>query len=243
MSVAHKTTKVILLSCAAAALIMLLASGVGYRNGWWDLGLAFNLIRYAFYVAATVGLLSAVVVVVKLKSQHRLDIALISTFVVTLACSAYVYHMRTQAYSLPPIHDITTDTVDVPQFNAIVALRADAPNSLDYGGPDIAQQQQRAYPTVAPIITLLNTQQAHDRALALAKSYRGWQVVSSDQQQGRIEVTVTTFWFGFKDDLVIRIRETAQGTRLDLRSVSRLGVSDVGANAKRIIRFIEGFNS
>ncbi len=244
MSALIKNIRFGLTGGALLAILMLLASGVGYRNEWWDLGLAFNLISYSFFAAATIATFSAAFIVANLlRKNGKLDIAVTLALVVTLACGGYIYNIRSQAYSLPPIHDITTDINDVPQFDAIVPLRANAPNPLEYGGSEIAEQQQKAYPEVKPVITGLNKQQAFDRAVNLAKSYSGWELVDSDLQEGRIEVTVTTFWFGFKDDVVIRIQKTGAGTRLDLRSISRLGKGDLGANAYRIIRFIEDFES
>jgi uncharacterized protein (DUF1499 family) len=62
----------------------------------------------------------------------------------------------------------------------------------------------------------------------------GWQIVDANASEGRIEATDTTFWFGFKDDIVIRVAATSGGSRIDVRSVSRVGRSDVGTNAKRI---------
>jgi uncharacterized protein (DUF1499 family) len=75
--------------------------------------------------------------------------------------------------------------------------------------------------------------QAFDRALAAARAM-SWEIVASDPAQGRIEATATTFWFGFKDDIVVRIAAEGAGSRLDVRSLSRIGKSDVGANARRI---------
>jgi uncharacterized protein (DUF1499 family) len=77
-------------------------------------------------------------------------------------------------------------------------------------------------------------QKAIDAARAL-----DWEIVASDAPAGRIEATATTMWFGFKDDIVVRVRpEAGGGSRVDVRSVSRVGQSDVGANAKRIREFI-----
>ena len=67
----------------------------------------------------------------------------------------------------------------------------------------------------------------------------GWQIVDANAREGRIEATATTFWFGFKDDVVVRIVPAPGGSRVDVRSVSRVGVSDVGANAKRVRDFLQ----
>jgi uncharacterized protein (DUF1499 family) len=67
----------------------------------------------------------------------------------------------------------------------------------------------------------------------------GWEIVDSDPERGRIEATATTFWFGFKDDVVVRVRPASEGSRIDVRSVSRVGRSDVGTNAERIEEYLE----
>ena len=82
--------------------------------------------------------------------------------------------------------------------------------------------------------------ESFDRVLVVAKTL-GWEIVNSDRRSGIVESTATTFWFGFKDDVVIRIREENGGTLIDLRSVSRVGMSDLGANAERIARFLAEF--
>ena len=137
-----------------------------------------------------------------------------------------------RARSVPPIHDITTDIADPPTFQAVVPLRANAPNTLDYD-PKAGEQQRQAYADVAPAAIAQPPAQVFERALAAARE-AGWEIVSSDPQAGRIEATDTTFWFGFKDDVVVRLTPDGSGTRVDVRSVSRVGRSDVGTNARRI---------
>jgi uncharacterized protein (DUF1499 family) len=145
------------------------------------------------------------------------------------------------ARSVPPIHDITTDTENPPQFDAILALRAEAPSSVEYGGESIASQQQEAYPEIQPILTDSSPDVAFTAALRAAHDL-GWNIVAQKPQQGRIEAVDTTFWFGFKDDVVIRIKAREKGSRVDIRSVSRVGRSDVGTNARRIREFIQAFH-
>jgi uncharacterized protein (DUF1499 family) len=134
---------------------------------------------------------------------------------------------------VPPIHDISTDTFDPPQFVALAQLRAAAPNGLKYGGPAIAAQQQKGYPDIKSLILKEPPQKAMQSAIDAARS-RGWEIVSSDAPTGRIEATDTTSWFGFKDDIVVRVRPEGSGSRIDVRSASRVGQSDIGANAQRV---------
>ena len=130
--------------------------------------------------------------------------------------------MILSARGAPPIHEITTDLQDPPPFVAVLSLRASAINPPEYGGAEVAAQQRRAYPDIQPLMLRLNASQAFQRALAVVHEL-GWEVVGSDAASGRIEAVDTTFWFGFKDDVVIRIREAGEGARVDVRSKSRVG--------------------
>jgi uncharacterized protein (DUF1499 family) len=141
------------------------------------------------------------------------------------------------AQRVPPIHDITTDTETPPAFVAILPLRAGAPNPAEYGGPEVAAQQRAGYPDLGPLILQVPLPQAFARALAAAHDM-GWEIIASEPAEGRIEATATTFWFGFKDDVVVRITPSGDGSRIDVRSVSRVGRSDVGTNAKRITIYL-----
>lgn len=116
-------------------------------------------------------------------------------------------------------------------------MRPPRPNSLDYTEA-VATAQRNAYPDIAPLNLPVPPREAFDRALAIVRA-RGWDVVSADADEGRIETTDTTFWFGFRDDVVIRVTPSAGGSRVDLRSVSRVGRGDAGTNAHRIRAFVE----
>lgn len=139
----------------------------------------------------------------------------------------------------PPIHNISTDMVDPPQFIAAVAQRGDNSNPLEYS-EELAQTQAKAYPDLASIVTTKSPADAFAHALAICAE-KGWSVYSQDADAGIIEAVDTTFWFGFKDDIVIRIKARESGSILDMRSVSRVGVSDLGLNASRIRGFITSF--
>lgn len=142
------------------------------------------------------------------------------------------------ATSTPPIHDVTTDTDDPPKFVAILPLRATAPNGSEYGGAKVAEAQHKGYPDLTGMELHSPPERAWGPALTAAKAM-GWDMVAADSAAGRIEATATTRWFGFKDDVVIRLRPAgSSATRLDVRSVSRLGGGDVGTNAKRIRAYL-----
>ena len=137
----------------------------------------------------------------------------------------------------PPIHDISTDTSDPPLFVDVLPLRAGARNSAAYGGSRVAELQKAAYPDIVPVDLAIAPGEVFTRALAAAKAM-GWALVAADSATGRIEATATTRVFRFKDDVVIRIRPHNGGSRCDVRSVSRIGGSDLGKNASRIREFI-----
>ncbi|MGE5299769.1 MAG: DUF1499 domain-containing protein, partial [Acidobacteriota bacterium] len=147
------------------------------------------------------------------------------------------WHWMQLASGLPPIHDITTDTESPPKFVAILPLRKKASNPPDYGGPAIAAQQHKAYPDIKPLILGVPPGEAFDKAIAVARKM-GWNIVDANKAAGRIEAVATTFWFGFKDDIAIRVEKSGAGSRVDIRSVSRVGVSDIGTNAVRIRKFL-----
>lgn len=140
------------------------------------------------------------------------------------------------ARAVPAIHDISTDTTNPPAFKAVLAQRADSPNSPVYAGAKVAAQQHKAYPDIKPLQFKASPDTVFTAALKTARDM-GWKIQANDAASGHIEATDTTSWFGFKDDIVIRIRPQANGTRLDIRSESRLGKSDVGKNAARIRAF------
>jgi uncharacterized protein (DUF1499 family) len=193
--------------------------------------------------AADAGLLAAAVSIAGLilsrRQLSRLRLILsISGILIGLLVVGVLWSWWHTAQTVPAIHDITTDTDNPPSFVSILPLRKDAPNMADYGGPEIAAKQKTAYPDLAPAMLPLPPSQVFEQALQAARDM-GWTIVNSNPLEGRIEAIDTTFWFGFKDDIVIRIVAVNQGSRIDVRSVSRVGRSDVGTNAKRIRKFLK----
>lgn len=139
----------------------------------------------------------------------------------------------------PPLNDISTDTLDPPQYHAVASIRPEGSNVLEYpaNGPEL---QAQLFPDIAPIESELTSDEAFDRALSVANSMR-WDVVHEDKATGLIEAVSTTFFFGFKDDVVIRVRESGAGSIVDIRSHSRVGRGDRGKNAERVRAFIDKF--
>ena len=227
-----KSVAAVALLVSAVAGLLALFSGPAYRLGLFSLPAAFNVLRWGVY-AGLVGLLLAGVALWRARGRSVLGaIALVLALVVV----GVPLRFQRLAASVPPIHDITTDTANPPAFDAVVALRKDAPNSLEYS-QEVARQQREAYPDIKPLVLEMPAAQVFDRAVRAAHD-QGWEVVVVNADAWRIEATDTTTFFGFKDDVVVRLTPMDGRTVVDVRSVSRVGRSDVGANARRIRRYL-----
>ena len=222
---------------AAVGLALLGVSGPVYRISG-SLPAAFAVLRWAAYIGLAGAAAGAIAGIFGFWKRKRRATALaLVALVVGVTAGAIPYAWQRRAQNLPPIHDITTDLDNPPAFEAVVPLRVDAPNPLDRP-PILTTQQREGYPDLAPLTMSLPPAVAFDRALAVAQD-KGWEIVASDRSSGRIEATDTTFWFGFKDDVAIRLTPWGAGTRVDLRSVSRVGRGDVGTNARRIRDYLD----
>jgi uncharacterized protein (DUF1499 family) len=224
------------LLAAVIALLCLLAAGPGVRLGAWDIGTGFALLRWGAYLgigAAAMALLLLTRAPWRAGWTGYLAVAVLAGGL----AGVVPWYWLQQARGVPPIHDITTDTVDPPPFEAVLPARADAPNSATYGGPEVAAAQAKAYPDIQPLSLSSPPAASFARALETARTM-GWEIVAADSATGRIEATATTRWFGFKDDIVIRVRPEERGSRVDVRSESRVGGSDVGTNARRIRAYL-----
>jgi uncharacterized protein (DUF1499 family) len=227
---------------AVMAGLAAVASGLGSRADVWSFRTGFQILRWAAWgglAAAVVSLLGLVLSLARPGPRGR---ALLfgALGLVTGALVVWIpWSWKLRAEQVPPIHDITTDLGDPPAFEAILPLRRDAPNPSEYGGDSIAAQQREGYPDLGPLTLDAPPDAAFQRSLEAA-SDMGWEIVESDPDRGRIEATATTLWFGFKDDVVVRVRPASDGgSRIDVRSVSRVGRSDVGTNARRIRDYFE----
>jgi len=230
----------------AIALVSALAallSGLGHRWGWWDYRLGFTVLKWAAWGGAAGMALSLIGCIASGASGLKRGLLLgLAGIVIGALSFGLPWSMRSQAQGLPPIHDITTDTVNPPQFVAILPLRKNAPNSADYAGGKIAELQKKGYPDIAPLVMEAPPGAAFDRALSAAQAL-SWEIVAAEPGEYRIEATATTLMFGFKDDVVIRITPAGRGSRVDVRSVSRVGRSDLGTNARRIRAFLNSLRA
>jgi uncharacterized protein (DUF1499 family) len=220
---------------AAVALLLLLLAGPTVRLGLWDIGTGFSLMRWAAYLG--IASVALALVTLLIRKGRRPVLLQVAALVIGGGVAFVPWHWLRQARRVPPIHDISTDLEHPPEFVAVLPLRAGAPNPAVYGGPEVAAAQREGYPDLHSLMVHLPPGAAFARALASARAM-GWTLVAADSAAGRIEATATTRWFGFKDDVVIRVEPDPAGSRVDMRSVSRVGQSDVGTNARRIRAYL-----
>lgn len=230
------------LTLSVIRLLSLAGSGPGYRLGVWGFKTGITLMKYAGYISVA----SVVVCVCGLalwKTQvfpQGMIPALVG-LVIGGCVLGLTLKWKHNLASVPYIHDITTDTENPPLFVAVLPLRVGAENAAEYGGPELAKQQHDGYPDLKPGSVSRPPDKAFPGALQAARDM-GWKIVASDPGSLRIEATDTTRWFGFKDDVVVRLSPSPTGSRIDVRSVSRVGKSDVGTNARRIKAYLARVN-
>jgi uncharacterized protein (DUF1499 family) len=224
---------------ALVALLTLMASGLGTRLGLWQFRTGFTILKYGGFCGIVAGIVAITAAVVYLRKRRILGVFLaLVALCGGIVAIALPMSWKSLARKVPPIHDISTDTINPPRFVAILPLRQGAPNVADYAGPAVALLQRTAYPDIQPLVVNLPFQQAFDAAEKGARSM-GWRIVATAPAEGRIEATATTFWFGFIDDVVVRLTPAGERTIVDVRSVSRVGISDVGTNARRIRAYLK----
>ena len=221
-----------------ASAVAFVVSGPGHRFGLMDLGTAFDVTRGAVGFAALA--LVASLVGLLLPSKQALAPKLPRTLA-TIAIAGLVifqfYSIRQQFRAVPPIHDISTDLVNPPEFVLLAADRASASNPLAYAGAEVARQQAVAYADIQPLRFSETTPAAVIAAAMAVAQNMGFDPIQSAAEDGRLEATDTTFWYGYKDDLIVRALASGSDVIVDLRSKSRIGQSDLGKNAARIREF------
>jgi uncharacterized protein (DUF1499 family) len=227
---------------AVIGAVLLLMGGLGTRLGMWSYNGGFTVASGGILLASAgffLGVIGYVVALRKGLSTERSSI-LIALVICTILLVQVGMQMNALA-SVPAIHNISTDTQDPPAFDALVAVRAaEGANPLVYDANVLAEPQRQAYPWVQTLELPTNPGILLNEAVSVLEDM-GLAVVNVSAEQGIIEATATTFWFGFKDDVVIRVRESAVGgSVIDVRSVSRSGQSDLGVNAKRIGTILQG---
>lgn len=233
-SIFATTGFVVAVACAATAL----GAGLGFRYGLWHWRTGLTTLGYVFWVAACTSVIALIALAVAFvrKAGNR-ALVLGALGVLIAGVTAYVpYHLRQTANSVPAIHDITTDLANPPAFVKAAALRGKDDHPVAYDGAKVGELQKGAYPDLATIVTPAPAPKAFEAATTTLTDM-GLEISDIDPAQGRIEAVATSLLFGFKDDVVVRVVTAADGTRIDMRSKSRVGRNDFGMNAKRIRAF------
>ncbi|MGY8668203.1 DUF1499 domain-containing protein [Bradyrhizobium sp. UFLA05-109] len=169
-------------------------------------------------------------------------------FLINALILAYPAYLAFQYRRLPAIHDITTDPIDPPRFEALARLRTgDGANPAVYAGLYSAEQQRHFYPDIEPIELEISVDRAYALSLQIANK-RKWLIIDERPPQlprriGRIEAVARTPIMGFREDVSIRVVPDGDDSRVDIRSASRYFDSDLGSNAARVSKFIDDLNT
>jgi fatty-acyl-CoA synthase len=233
-------------------LLLILAGAIGTKVGLWSWKFGFGAIMVAspfgvgwapaLAILAIVVALVGVIVSISAGLWRRAMAALVISL---LTMGAFVY-LGGQARKAPPIHDVSTDWREPLAFSDRVKKQRGAeanPVEPDPVVPDrapalagqkISDVNAQTCPGAKPVLLPVAADRAYAIARRTIRKQRGLDIVTESPETGRIEATATSYWYGFKDDVVVRVQPDGSGTRIDLRSVSRVGMSDLGANCKRI---------
>ncbi len=224
--------------CVAAAML----SGVGYRLDLWGFREGFGIIKWAFQLGIVAVVLSLVgLAIPSRKTGATMVMGLLGIIIGGIA--VYVPWSWKQTLDAHPyIHDITTDLNDPPAFVVVSSVRGESDHPVTYDGPEVAAQQREAYPELQSLLVSADSATVFAAAKTVVESM-GMELVDASEGDLRIEATQTSFFYGFKDDIVVRIVAAPDGTKVDVRSKSRVGRSDIGQNAKRIKTYLSKLES
>lgn len=235
-------------------------AAIGYKLGLFDLGFAFRTLNqkaglWLSILSGVFGLISLILAFV-VTPRKGLVAGVIGLLIGGFALGKLAATKNAVYVELPFIHDVTTDTQDPPVFGTVVMgerAKVKGVNTTDYAGKMapvfkdekpageklVSVLQTKAFPEIRPLVLSDPKDVVFGEALATAKSM-GWDIKEEDLAAGRIDATDTTFWYGFEDDITIRLRDgKGGGTIVDVRSISRIGGSDLGKNAERVKAFLD----
>ena len=226
---------------AIPTLLLLPFAVLTHRAGLLNFQMAIALLALCFLVSFAIFICTIVAYIRNSAPEFRANVrtTMFISAVMPLLVIGLIVIGASSGGNVPRIHDISTDTIDVPQFVQGAVERGRDSNSLAVE-PDVIRQQLEAYPQIKTHQTALSTEAAFAHAANTAEQL-GWEIYNSGPSSGIIEASDTTRLWGFVDDVVIRIQADGEGNKIDLRSVSRVGQGDIGANAARIEKFIALF--
>jgi uncharacterized protein (DUF1499 family) len=186
-----------------------------------------------FDLGGLLGLIALVVGIIGAFRGGGASLGLALGLVVTVAFFA----IASRGGKFPRINDITTDTTNPPQFVAASSIDANRGRDMKYPGATFAEQQRAGYPDLAPLQLPGPPDEVFKRVEAAARQMPTWQITRSDPAAHALEGVDTTRLFQFQDDFVIEVRPQDSGSVVQMRSKSRDGKGDIGANAARIKAF------
>lgn len=220
-------------------LLLFAISGPLHRFGGFHYRLALLVLAAGAILMAIGAVQAALLLAASLRQGGPFPLAVALLLVPVLGALGMVGYQVALGVRVPVIHDITTDPDDPPAFVYLAELRraAGAESPAEYDGAETARKQRESYPDLAPLRLPLAAGDALHRASQVAERL-GWEVQAVAPLEGRLEATARTKWFGFVDDVVVRVRADGAGSLVDIRSKSRVGRSDLGANAARIRAFL-----
>jgi uncharacterized protein (DUF1499 family) len=222
------------LFAVAVVLLVIVIVNLGFLD---PLPAIATLAGSLFFALVAMVLAFGALVVIWRQGLRGLGLA-VAALGIGLAMLAYPAYLGVLFYRLPAVNDITTDPIDPPRFEAISRLRPRGANPIAYAGAASTKLQRAAYPDIEPLIVSVPPLEAYDAALAVITK-RKWRIVDvrppqTGRREGRIEAVARTPLMGFRDDIVVRVRAAEDGARIDMRSASRYGTHDFGANASRL---------
>jgi uncharacterized protein (DUF1499 family) len=235
--VSHRLARMAFLLACVAALTVAVA-GPLHRFLGLDVEIVLSIFRYGFYLAvagAALGL--ATIVPTRPGERRRGFVAAFLAILIGVAAAWTPLEWFLRAQRVPELNDISTDIANPPPLVVTNQLRRGAANPPTYPGASAGVLQRAAYPDIAPVVLPVPPAEAFKRVDKVAMDM-DWDVVARAPAEGRLEAIATTAWFGFNDDVVVRIKPDGSGSRIDIRSKSRVGESDLGVNAKRIREFM-----
>lgn len=244
---ASRLTGAAALLCFGSVAVALVAA-IGTGRGAWDYRTGLSVLRYAFF-AAILGIVVAIIAaLVARRSRPKLVLLNLLGILVAGGFVAFVGNQVRIARSVPAIHDISTNLEDWPRFYRLRVRDDNLAAIPDMGREDLAALPPRErwqaihrehYGDIATIRVPWSVAETVERARGLAEE-RGWEIVTADAGRGIVEAVDTSLFFRFKDNVVVRVRPESDGSGsvVDMRSISRVGVSDVGVNARRVRGFL-----
>ena len=225
------------LRLAMIAPLVMLGAGGFYRLRFVDFQIALLALAVAVLIAVMAALLGLVGAVLSVRDGFGNTKRAVAALVVALMALVVPLNTARQGAGVPMIHDITTDLEDPPIFVEVPRKRMSSDNSLDIDA-EVLAAQKAYYTDIGPTMLPMTKSEAFV-VVREAVEASGWKVHAQKANLGYIEATASTPFFGFRDDVIIRVTEQAGTVRVDMRSASRVGLSDLGVNAGRIRDFME----